>query len=665
MPTDDDHGPRRRRLAPSIVAVLVVASSLAACSGGHRTTAAARTAPARGKSERPGPTAQSLQLEAAPWRLPGPLSRAVALVDEGHLVIFGGLGPKNVTTRAVTEIDPQSGKVLSSSELAEPVHDAAGVVLGAKLLVFGGGAAKVSATVQGHTPAQAGAEVARLGALPAPRADLGAATVGDEAIVAGGYDGSAPSPDVLSTTDGATYTRVAQLAEPVRYPSVVVAGARVYVIGGEGAHGESTDVQVVDTATHAASVVGHLAHPISHAAAVDLGGRVYLVGGRAGGHATDAVEQVDLPNGTLHPAGRLPTAVSDAFVAPFGQTAYVLGGERDNGQPVDSVVLARLVDAPATTSGSRSAAGETQPFDGKLLIADRGNNRLILVGADKQVQWIFPSAQAPAPPEGFYFPDDAFFAKHGTAIITNEEEQHTIIEIAYPSGKVLASYGHPNRPGSAPGYLDQPDDAYLLADGRVTVADAKNCRIVVLNPDFSFRSAIGTQGRCRHDLPRDVAYPNGDTPLDDGNILVSEINGSYVDEVTPQGNVVWSVKLPLTYPSDPQQIGTDLYLVADYAKPGGLYEFTREGQITWSYVFQSGEQMLDHPSLVERLPTGLLCVNDDYRHRVAILDPGTKTIVWQYGQTDVAGTGPNQLNTPDGFDLLAPGGTTPTHPHTG
>ena len=81
--------------------------------------------------------------------------------------------------------------------------------------------------------------------------------------------------------------------------------------------------------------------------------------------------------------------------------------------------------------------------------------------------------------------------------------------------------------------------------------------------------------------------------------------------------------------------------------------------------FDSGDQMLDHPSLVERLPNGLFCVNDDYRHRVVIIDPNTKQIVWQYGQTDAAGTGHNQLDIPDGFDLLAPDNTTPTHSNTG
>ena len=184
-----------------------------------------------------------------------------------------------------------------------------------------------------------------------------------------------------------------------------------------------------------------------------------------------------------------------------------------------------------------------------------------------------PGASRPhrtAPAEGFYYPDDAFFAKHGTAIITNQEDQDTIIELAYPSGAVIASYGHPGNPEAAPGYLAQPDDAYLLAKRRVTVADAMNCRLVFLNADFTYQGEIGTDHRCVHNPPTDLGYPNGDTPLANGDFLVSEITGSFVDELRPDGSVVWSVHLPIAYPSDPQQLGADLYLIADYSKPGGV-----------------------------------------------------------------------------------------------
>ncbi len=334
-------------------------------------------------------------------------------------------------------------------------------------------------------------------------------------------------------------------------------------------------------------------------------------------------------------------------------------------------VLALLVIVPVVVAAQpegktrqrhRAASGV---FRGQLLIADRGNNRLLLVDAHKHLLWEYPTATRPPPQGGFYFPDDAFFAEGGKAIISNEEDNNTLVLIAYPSGRVMWSYGHPRATGSAPGYLNQPDDAYLLKNGEITVADAKNCRILVIRPGQGIVSQIGTTGYCVHAPPNGIGYPNGDTPLADGNFLISEINGSWVSEYMPTGRLVWTVKLPIAYPSDPQQLGPNLYMVADYHRPGGIYEFDRQGNIVWSYHPNSGPGMLNHPSLAERLPNGLIAVNDDYRNRVVLIDPKTQQIVWQYGETDHAGTGPGQLRIPDGFDLLQKGGQTPTHPSTG
>jgi outer membrane protein assembly factor BamB len=288
-----------------------------------------------------------------------------------------------------------------------------------------------------------------------------------------------------------------------------------------------------------------------------------------------------------------------------------------------------------------------------------------VVDAEKRVLWRYPTTARPAPPGGFYFPDDAFFVDHGRSVVSNEEENDAIVRIAYPSGRLLWSYGHPGSPGASAGYLDQPDDAFLLRDGTVTVADAKNCRVLFISAAGAPLSQIGTTGDCVHNPGRSLGYPNGDTPLADGNVLISEINGSWISEYARDGALAWTVQLPLAYPSDPQQIGPDLYLVADYTKPGGIVEFTREGQIVWRYQPTSGPGMLDHPSLAEQLPNGLIGVNDDYRDRVALIDPSTSAIVWQYGATDQPNTGANQLSIPDGFDLLLPDGTTPGHLPTG
>ena len=52
------------------------------------------------------------------------------------------------------------------------------------------------------------------------------------------------------------------------------------------------------------------------------------------------------------------------------------------------------------------------------------------------------------------------------------------------------------------------------------------------------------------------------------------------------------------------------------------------------------------------LPNGDIAVNDDFKHRVVIIDPKTNKIVWQYGHDYVPGTKAGYLNTPDGMDYI-------------
>ena len=297
---------------------------------------------------------------------------------------------------------------------------------------------------------------------------------------------------------------------------------------------------------------------------------------------------------------------------------------------LDSVISLR----PSTYGGPVGGAGAGAPFQGHLLIADRGNDRLLVIDPARNLQWQYPSATMPPPPGGFYFPDDAFFFHKGTGIISNQEDNHTIVEIGYPSGKILWQYGHPMQPGSSPGYLNQPDDAYVLKNGDITVADAMNDRILFLSPAGAILGQIGTNGVAVHNPPTGVGYPNGDTPLANGDVLVSEINGSWLTEYTPAGKLVWTLHLPtVNYPSDPQQIGPNLYLLADYDPPaeGRILTIRRSGAIVWTYDALSGDAALKKPSLAEQLPNGLIMVNDDYRNRVVAIDPRYDTIVWQYG----------------------------------
>ena len=52
------------------------------------------------------------------------------------------------------------------------------------------------------------------------------------------------------------------------------------------------------------------------------------------------------------------------------------------------------------------------------------------------------------------------------------------------------------------------------------------------------------------------------------------------------------------------------------------------------------------------LPNGMIALNDDFNHRVVIIDPRTDKIVWTYGHRGHPGTAPGYLNTPDGFQFI-------------
>jgi hypothetical protein len=249
------------------------------------------------------------------------------------------------------------------------------------------------------------------------------------------------------------------------------------------------------------------------------------------------------------------------------------------------------------------------------------------------------------------FDDDAFVEPGGKAIISNEEEAHTIVSLNIRTHARTHLYGTPGVRGSGANELNTPDDAYLLPNGTLTVADAYNCRVLFVRAHRIVRQ-LGTTGVCRHDPPRYLGAVNGDTPLADGGVLVSEIQGSWIDDISASGRLRWAVQAPISYPSDPQPLPGGRILLADYARPGAVLVMNRRGRVLWRYGPSSGPGELDHPSLAMMLPNGDVAVNDDFRDRVVIIDPRKNAIVWQYGSTNSPGTGANRLRTPDGMDFV-------------
>jgi DNA-binding beta-propeller fold protein YncE len=656
-------------LAPVLLAPVLLAPVLlaAACSGGQAAGPAAAVHPkaAGGANARaagaPG-TAMVLEAVPAPYQLPQPRSHGAVLAIGGGLLLAGGQARRDLTW-----MDPATGATRVTGRLAGPAGDVTGAVLGGHGYVFGGGAPGRTGTVQAVGP---GADPAAAGALPAGHQDAVAVTAGHTAYLIGGGTDAA----VLATTDGRHFRAAARLPVPVRYAAAVAGPGGLWVFGGLAATGATDVIQRIDPADGTAAVAGHLPRPLQGATAITLDGEIYLAGGATAGTVSPAVDRFDPATARVTPAGVLPVPVAYASGTVSGGTGYLVGGQ-DGRRPVPAVTVLRLVPAaravpdtaaapwlaPPAGPGHLAPGSDPSVLPGDVLIADHRNNRLLIVDPQGRIRWRFPRPGDLAPGQTFLVPDDAFFSADGRYIVATQEDDQVISVISLASDKITYRFGVPGVPGAGPGHLSNPDDAMLTPRGAIVAADIKNCRIVLITPPgHVVARVIGTTTQlCAHDPPRRFGSPNGAFPMTDGRYLVTEINGDWADEVSLRGAVAWSAHPPgVAYPSDSNEVSPGRYLTADYSDPGQVVEFDQSGRLLWRL---GG---LNQPSLAFPLPNGDVLFNDDFNHRVCVADQATGTIVWQYGHTGTAGSGPGYLNDPDGVDLVPPDSLVMTHAAT-
>ncbi len=321
-------------------------------------------------------------------------------------------------------------------------------------------------------------------------------------------------------------------------------------------------------------------------------------------------------------------------------------------QDVPPSAFSRPLTGPHLVRGSDPAV-----LPGPVLIADRSNNRLLVVNARGEIVWQFPARGDLRVGQSFRVPDDAFFSPDGTRIIATQEDDAVISVIDIASRRIVYRYGRPGVAGSGPNRLHDPDDAMLLPGDWIFTADIMNCRLLLIRFGEHRPSRIyGTSTPfCYHDPPLRWGSPNGAFPMRNGHFLVTEINGDWVDELTLAGTVVHSWHPPgFSYPSDTNEVRPGLYLSVDYTSPGGLETFDGQGRLVWRYQPLPGDPPLNHPSLATPLPNGDILLTDDDNDRVIVINPHTNEIVWQYGHTGQPGRLPGYLNDPDGVDLAPP-----------
>ena len=607
---------------------------------------------------------------------------AVAPLGGKRVALLGGLDAAQSSTTAINVLSGAS--VSASGSLPRAQHDAQAAALDGAVYVFGGGEVSSFNHILRYDPATG--TVGEAGVLPSAASDVAVAAIGNTAYVVGGYDGVHPLDTILAWRPGSSPQTVAHLPFGVRYAAVAAVGGRLIIAGGTTEGGVSDQIFSFDPASGSLTRIGRLPVGLTHASAAQNGGRVYLVGGReqiSGGQSA-AILAIDPANGSVSRAGSLPEPLSDAAVVALGERLLVLGGEAPSGTrstvlaltPHVSRVVVHLPSPAAVAKAALAALSargfatalhahpqSIRPYEGAanrpglpgyLLVADRGNNRILVLNPQREIVWQYPTASDLAAGRRLHFNDDTFVEPGGEALIANEEDNDAIVSIGIATHKLEYLFGHPGVVGGGRELLNYPDDAYMLADGSFTVADAYNCRILFVRAHAIVRE-YGASGVCRHEPPRHFGAVNGDTPTPEGGILVSEIPGHWVDSIAANGTLQFSVQAPVAYPSDPQPLPGGRVLLADYSGPGHVVVMNSSGRVLWRYGPSEGAAMLNHPSLAFELPNGDIAVNDDYRDRVVIIDPHTRRIVWQYGHTDTPGTAPGYLNTPDGMDFIPAG----------
>ncbi len=312
---------------------------------------------------------------------------------------------------------------------------------------------------------------------------------------------------------------------------------------------------------------------------------------------------------------------------------------------VPLIVMAGLLLCATRPQPVRSEVNP--PLDRNIIIADRGNNRVIEVTPDKRIVWEyhFPSR---LPKHGA---DDAFFSPDGKQIVMSLGLDNHITVVDTETKQITWSYGR-GMPSAEYDQTYTPDDAYLLPDGNISVAEINNCRIAVYSPDKQLVKSYGVANQCKT-APGFLNYPNGATPLPGGGFLITEIKGARISEIDRDGNEQWAVASGLGYPSDAQPTSRGTFIVADYVKYGTIVEMDHSGAILWQFgPFDdtTSNKRLRWPSIAAELPTGYVIATDDFNHRVIVIDKDTKEIVWQYGVTGRKGDLPGYLDIPDGLD---------------
>ena len=344
-----------------------------------------------------------------------------------------------------------------------------------------------------------------------------------------------------------------------------------------------------------------------------------------------------------------------------GSTGYLIGGTGPGETP-----LATVIARAPTCKGAEAGSGPREASVLRTTADRRPRQRQTARRQPAEAGSLALSlARPPAPPAGGSTSLTTPSSSTG-APESSPTRSKTSGSSSLDSGRASALARRPPWvSGSEPGYLHKPDDAYLLKDGTVSVADAQQLSRAADLPREEDPEGLRQPTSCSHEPPRFLGSPNGDTPLADGNILDLRGERAPTSMKSPRRQAVRldrapADRLPLRSPA--ARIRTAIWSPTTRVPAGSMNSIV-PGKISGPINPSSlRTRMLNHPSLAERLPR-LHRRHDDYRARVVIIDPRTRKIVWQYGHTGEPGNRTRPSPPPARLrPAWLPTAPLPTHP---
>lgn len=254
------------------------------------------------------------------------------------------------------------------------------------------------------------------------------------------------------------------------------------------------------------------------------------------------------------------------------------------------------------------AAGEPAAETRQFIAADSSRQRAALIGADGQTIWeqkIGPLHDLHVLPNGH---------------VLMQLNWTEVVEIVPGTGEIVWRYDAAKQPANK-GVRIEIHAFQRLPDGGTMIAESGPARLIELTPDLQLRRTI----------PLNVAKPDPhhDTrlvrQLPSGNYLVCHETEGLVREYRPDGTTAWQYQVPLFGREPRPGHGVDAFgnqVFSAYRLPGGntligtgnghsVLEVTPAGQVVWSLHQNDlpGIQLAWVTSL-QVLPGGNLLINN-------------------------------------------------------